>query len=49
MGDNDMFAPLRPPRAKKASRPDDETNREAEPNSEQESAVAAERAEGEVA
>jgi len=45
MGDNDMFAPRRPPRPKKASRPDDETNREAEPNSEQESAVAAERAE----
>jgi hypothetical protein len=45
MGDIDMFAPLRPRKLKKTSRPDDETQQEAEPSSEQEAAVAAERAE----
>ena len=44
MSDNDMFAPLRPRKPKKASRPNDETKREAEPNS-AEAAAAAERAE----
>src|SRR5215471_2067123 len=44
MSDNDMFAPLRPRKPKKASRPNDETKQEAEPNSE-EAAAAAERAE----
>lgn len=45
MGDIDMFAPLRPRKLKKTSRPDDETQQEAEPSSEQEAAVATERAE----
>src|SRR5215469_8194869 len=44
MSDNDMFAPLRPRKPKKASRPNVETKQQAEPNSE-EAAAAAERAE----